>query len=337
MVARALSIVILLRNQRSACCVTDKQNRSRGEERERATAEAAAWFAAIDAGTADETAFRAWLVADAGHAIAYGRVSATWQAVGGEAPALPARRFSRRALLRTAAVAVPVALIGPGLLVQRAYAWDGATTAVGESRKVTLPDGSVAMLNTDTALAWRFSRNERALRLDRGEVAIDLKPGVVATLADHRRTVRIEQGRINARLHDDALELLLMRGHAELTDRDAPAPANAAPGAVAIEPYQRLSFDAGHPQVRTVSRAQLQAAMAWQSGEILFADTRLADAVAEFNRYLPRKIVVRDAALGDTRIGGRFTSSDPETFLRAVALSLGARARLQQGEYILSR
>jgi transmembrane sensor len=47
----------------------------------------------------------------------------------------------------------------------------------------------------------------------------------------------------------------------------------------------------------------------------MFRDTALADAVADFNRYTARKIVIEDPAIAGIRIGGNFRSDDADAFL----------------------
>ena len=54
------------------------------------------------------------------------------------------------------------------------------------------------------------------------------------------------------------------------------------------------------------------------------------------NRYLERKIVIVDPAIGRLRIGGRFTSSDPTDFLAALEVVLPVRARRDQQAHLLT-
>lgn len=48
-----------------------------------------------------------------------------------------------------------------------------------------------------------------------------------------------------------------------------------------------------------------QAAEAWQTGQIDFADLPLSDAIAQVNRYSTTQIAVNNPALSDQRISGR--------------------------------
>jgi len=62
----------------------------------------------------------------------------------------------------------------------------------------------------------------------------------------------------------------------------------------------------------------LAAATAWEQGRIVFNGMPLDRAIAEFNRYLTEKMVLRQADLATTRLGGAFQIDDPDSFLLAL-------------------
>ncbi|MNC99026.1 hypothetical protein D3C83_171720 [compost metagenome] len=62
----------------------------------------------------------------------------------------------------------------------------------------------------------------------------------------------------------------------------------------------------------------------------------LAEAAAEFNRYNDRQIVIDDPALGQERLVGYFRATDPESFARAAANTLGAQVSFGDRELRLS-
>jgi transmembrane sensor len=295
-------------------------------------AEAALWVARLDLGTIDRQAFAAWRDADIAHAIAFNRalsVSEAFERGGADRAGAPVAdplqaATSRRTVLRGAGGAVAIGLLAAGGLAGRAYAWTSASTAIGQNRKLSLPDGSLAALNTDSCLAWRFSRHERTLWVERGEVAIDLCRGPQAMMHGEGRSVALSDGRFNARLRGDTLDLLVLRGLARS-------------GVRTVGGYHSLLLSADAPTVRPVSHAQLEAAIAWQQGEILFDDATLGTAVEEYNRFLTRKIVIVDPDLATIPVGGRFTSNDPAAFLQAMTESLGVHVSVSGTAYLLTR
>lgn len=295
-------------------------------------AEASRWFAALDAGTARHDEFEAWRRSDPAHAVAYARIVGNWESIASarapvqqDAPV----RSTRRHLLRAAAVGLPVALLGSGFFASRAYAWENAATRVGETERVVLPDGSVAHLNTDTSLSWRFSGEQRALRLERGEIALDMKRGSATILHVNDASLPLAPGLFDVRITPERVELTLVDGAPiRLPEVEAGT----------LRPNDSVIVDSGRPpRIETLSSEQVASLIAWRAGEIVFLDQSVAEATADFNRYLTRKIVVGNADLGREKIGGRFDLDRPDQFLKAVSLSLNARVVTTATGYELTR
>ncbi|TNE42293.1 MAG: DUF4880 domain-containing protein [Sphingomonadales bacterium] len=319
----------------------------RAYDSEQLAEEAACWLVRHDLGTAERAEFERWRAQSPAHAIAFARAWAAWETaneaqgdddvVGPASEVVPAgvsvAEPSRRYFLRTAAAAGIVMVAGAGLFASRAYAWDHAETQVGESRRIYMPDGSEMMLNTDSAVAWKFDGDRRIIRLERGEVALDIHPGPAAlSLIGKGLTASLSAGRFNARLKAGALDVLVLRGVAQALPYSAGKPVAQASAGQA----QTLLMTDVAPSVRPVSGRQMAATLAWQDGEILFQDEPLSSAVEEYNRYLASKIVIMDSGLGGIRVGGRFTSADPSAFLTALRTTLDIDVQAANGSYFLT-
>ncbi len=290
--------------------------------------EAAQWWSRLELGSADPAAFESWREADPRHAIAFARVQASWEALArqdltADANTLEQARLSRRGLLRAGAMGAACLAAGGAFFTSRALAWDRAVTGVGEFRRIKLPDASVLELNTDTEVSWHFTGEARKIRLEKGEIAMMLVSGAPITLLTQWTDMALSPGQFNARLSPARVGLMVMTGKATIGGlHGRPAPtvgggqsAQLTPAGVAVAPVT--------PEARAVTTA-------WQSGDIIFADEPLQSAVDDYNRYLATKIIV-DPRLRGERVGGRFTTSDPEAFLRAVALSLDAGVETRGG------
>ena len=67
--------------------------------------------------------------------------------------------------------------------------------------------------------------------------------------------------------------------------------------------------------VQTKSIAEVEQSLSWRSGLLTFRNTPLADAIAEFNRYNTRKIVIDDPAIAALEIGGIFRATNLDSFV----------------------
>lgn len=320
---------------------------------ERAQAEAATWLARLDAGSADPAAFEAWRDADPLHRVAYAQAVAAWEAIGharlpdGELPvAAPAEQgdatpgFSRRSLMRAAALALPLA-IGGGFAWQMMTGPAHAATAVGEQRRFHPVPGLTVMLNTSSAIRWQMRDDYCELWLDSGEAAL-LLPGetlrhVLLHCGDH--TLMLGAGEYNVRRRegqgDDGQtdEVLVLSGAARLATADRSAPASRAHA----RDGQILHLSPAATDVSAAPAQAMDAASAWRRGEVVFNGETLGTAIAEYNRYLDRPLVIRDPAVRALRIGGRFETLQPDSFVAAISSTFDLKATVGQGQIVIER
>ncbi|WP_336966553.1 FecR family protein [Sphingobium aquiterrae] len=310
-------------------------------------ATATEWLIALDAGRADPQSFEAWRSADPRHAAAFAQMAATWERTGAlrlsaMRPDMPpvetrdhgqaseeavAPTFSRRRLLAGAGLCGLLAATGGTTLLLRQRR-ERVQTAVGERRTIRLPDGSLAELNTDSLLSWRFDKS-RSVWLERGEAAIAVAANAILPFILHGGDVeaRLTQGRYNLRLYDDGPELIALSGGGEIRRPDA--------SRLALAPMHVLSGREGSIQTAKVSPNDADTVSAWRRGEIIFNGMPLDQAVAEFNRYLDKKLVVGDPAIGMIRLGGRFFVDDPASFLRSLQQGFDIEANVGPQSIIL--
>jgi transmembrane sensor len=319
-----------------------------------AAAETAAfWVLRQEAGSLserDEEAFAAWLAGDLAHVEAYeatiwaldaashhagdaeirdmrdaalaargNRILPRWLgAVGG---AIAASLVALWFLQGQPAMRRPAANVTAGGASEVASLdFNNATyrTRIGERLTVTLPDGSVATLDTDSELRVAYSANERRLNLARGQALFEVAHGRPAPFrvdAAGQEIVAVGTT-FNVRIDGRHVRVALLEGH--LTVRPIHnANAGAASAQVAMRAGETLdALPAGTVAVRPADVAQMAS---WRGGDLIFNDTRLADAVAEINRYTRRPIEIEDAAIGALRISGVFRTNDPERFSRAMS------------------
>jgi len=282
--------------------------------------DAATWLSRIQLGTADEQAFEQWRNEQPVHALEFARAYANWEAMRGVVSANDRRAaadpMTRRRLLRIAAGGAAVA-IGGAFWFSQHQGWTRLATEVGKTRKVTLPDLSELELNTSTEVSWKFAQSRSVIQLVRGEIAVTLRQGVNALFQSTNLVATLLSGQYNARYLNNLLQLTVIKGAALINDPAGPTthPANVASAGQTVTAAKGQSL-------KIATEPDMESTTAWRKGEIVFHEQPLVAAIAEYNRYLTKKIVIEAPRAELQPVGGRFTTTQPQTFLRAVSLSL---------------
>jgi transmembrane sensor len=197
------------------------------------------------------------------------------------------------------------------------------STAIGERAAITLPDGSIVTLDTDSSLRVAFDGRERGVHLLRGQALFEVAKAKLP-FAVHARDQRIiAVGTIfNVRVDRERVKVALVQGVVRV--RTEP-PRSAVSAEAEPAPVKELVMTAGDVleaealQQIVLRREDVRNLASWPRGMLVFNDARLSDAVAEVNRYTTRPIAIADASVGAVRVSGVFHSNDPERFAYAMA------------------
>lgn len=303
-------------------------------------AEAAQWHADMICGIGDQAEFEAWRDRDPRNAAAFARMLGTAAAIRRAKPGL--RHLSRsatsvskgrRQFIQTAAASVGAVALGGGAFAYLNGRRASAKTPVGGFQRIALPDGAQLAINTDSSVEWRFDKRERTVWLKKGEIALAVAASLVPVClyAGDRRVV-LETGKINARMRNDALDLLVLDGVARVrgTSQATQAVNVAAGEAVLASPTS--------DRTRVMTQADMRFVSAWQQGQVYFNGETLGAAVDEYNRYLTKKITIGDPSIQGIRLGGRFNTHDPADFLTSLHGAFGIiSTRTADGSIILTK
>ncbi len=312
----------------------------RPSDDEAIAATAAAWLAQRDDELDPAAArdFAAWRAADPRHEAAVQRLERTWSALQQLRDFRPAAvRHPDRDLLRGRARVRPVRLwpvwaAAAAFLVAGLVWWSRpgtaapgvqvfATAAEGYER-VPLADGSVLELNGGTEVEVDLSGPGRRVRLRRGEAHFTVAK-------DANRPFSVEAGGVSVRALGTAfnvrcgvreVEVLVTEGRVAVAPVAGAAADSAAPLQLGAN-ERTVIATAGAPTpaaapVERVAPGRIRDALAWQGPRLVFADTPLAEAAAQFNRHNAVRIELADPDLGALPIGGSFRAEHADAFLR---------------------
>jgi len=239
---------------------------------------------------------------DVGALIAYANTAGNVVSISARpARAGPARLTRRRYL---PAAAVVCGLAGIAVLFWQAQRQPFYSTDVGERRSLTLTDGSTVDLNARSRLRIEFSSTERRVELEAGQalfqVAKDSQRPFVVYSGDAR--VRVVGTQFDVfRRESGAITVTVIEGR-------------VAVAGTTVSAGEQLTVS--HDVIAPAQHADVAVATAWTQHKLIFEGSRLAEVVAEFNRYNRRQLVLADPKLNDFEISGVYSSTDPASLLR---------------------
>jgi len=298
-----------------------------------AMTEALDWFTRRQSGmmtSGEADAFEVWRAAHPDNARAYDRVAGLWaapefaRAVAAQAPATtltpPPRPARIRAGLRPvlALAAVLVLAVGLGSLTGSTLFPPSAdhVTDTGQHTKVPLPDGSMVVLNAESAVNVSFDAGKRRVELVRGEAFFDVRPDTARPfeVAAGRSLTRVVGTAFSVTLQGGNAEVHVQRGHVRVTGDDGGTPVDLTPG-------QGVTVTAGH--AGGAARAP-QEAFAWLDGRFVFHDRPLAEVMARLARHHKDRVVLTTDRLRTLRVSGNYRLDDPAAVVAALADVAGA-------------
>ena len=204
------------------------------------------------------------------------------------------------------------------------------TTPVGETRTIELPDGSRATLSSASRVRWAMSRSQRTIELEQGEVFVDVAADanrVFVVAAGSDRAVAIGT-RFSVRKADRGTRVVVTEGRVRFSSTGGAAPAVLQPGMVAVAGGSEL-------RVESMPLDQAEGLLSWREGYLGFRNTPLAEAVAEFNRYNTRRLVIADPAIATIPIGGNFRWNNIDVFVRLLEQGFELRAEMRDRDIVL--
>ncbi len=303
------------------------------------------WFLRQGAGnlsSEEHARFKAWRDADPRHRAAYEELGSLWSDIGPLEPAFAPRGRERRLetspqprprrpwwqtgsiVTGLAAACLLLFVFGPATSRLPARLLADHSTATGEQRMVSLPDGSIAWLNTDTAIDIAYSGERRRVKLLQGEalfevqkdaarpfdvVAADGRTTAVGTAfavkeADGGATVTVTEGIVRVRSPDG-------------TSASIPSERDAM-----VEAGQQVRYRRGEAPgpVRTLDADE---STAWRHGSIVIRGRPLAEALAEIGRYHRGRIVLMGTRSSDSAVTARVALADLDGGIDAIAATHG--------------
>ena len=287
------------------------------------------WVVRLHSGNATQTehdAFAKWRHCDPQHEAAAREAEAIWNGIGTAGykvrkneRANARAKISRRALLGVASAG----LIGGGLvqtgLLRLTFLAD-YSTGIGEQKTIVLSDGSTIQMNARSALSVSFDRIQRLISLFEGQATFSVahdpaRPFLVAAANGQTKTIGTV---FDVDMRPEDVAVTVLDGTVSVTTKmvvDHPVSASL---------NQRVRYtDDG--MILPAEEVDADIETAWRRGKLVFNNRRLAEVVAEVERYRRGKIVLVGSSLQQLSVTGLFDLTDPESVLTTIRQTLPVR------------
>ncbi|MCQ8130543.1 FecR family protein, partial [Methylomonas rivi] len=192
-------------------------------------------------------------------------------------------------------------------------------TRIGEQTAIKLADGSIAYLNTDTAVDVTIGADERRVALLHGEAEFEVAH-------DPSRPFRVTAGSVTTEAlgtrfivrYDGETGAVTLQQGTVRTSR--PSARGVQIDSAVLQPGQQLAFDA---ETLDVPRAvDLSNTDAWRRGRLLMNFVPLKQVVAEINRYRRSQIRLLDPELGEREVNAAIDIQHIDAWLEALQQTL---------------
>ena len=322
----------------------------------RAAEEAAGWFARLQGEAVsgeDWLAFERWLAAAPANAGAYEKLERLWVDLEsadvaqqlGVAPATPmpparpraarAPTIGRRVWLGAGmalAAGLAVAVIGIDV-GRRPPPVEIYRTAPGETRLVTLSDGTRIRLNAASQISVVLGRNARRVRMADAEAVFDVThdPARPFLIEVGDEQVRVVGTKFNLRHRDGRVALTVSRGVVEVRPAESP---DAQPTRDAVG--QQLTHIEGQ-LIEALEPADADSAFAWTNGQLIYHDRPLSEVAGDLSRRFGTTVRVADADAAALRFTGVLVTDSEADVLRRLEAFAPIRAERVKGAVVLHR
>ena len=289
----------------------------------------------------DQQGLDAWLDAALAHRIAYWRLNAALARTERlaalrpmlENPEPDARSRWAPLVLRIAAGVLLIAgagVAGVNYYMSRPHE-RVFSTPIGGHEMVTFADGSRVELNTDTVLRTEMTSDARNIWLEKGEAYFQVKhdPRHPLVVIAGKHKIADLGTKFSVDRMPGKLEVALLEGSVRFGSTNGPSRL--------LKPGEEVTATPQSVSVTKKSEQELENALAWRHGLLVFKYTPLSEAAAQFNRYNEKKLVIADPAVAQLTVYGTIPVNDLDGFIRVARSVLGLHVAANGNNIVISR
>ncbi|MBD0257988.1 MAG: FecR domain-containing protein [Cytophagales bacterium] len=243
----------------------------------------------------------------------------TWTAIGRELDAGKTRPLWFRPMAVAASVAVLLALVGYWLLPSPAPRAVTYRTGYGQTREITLPEGSRVVLNGNSTLSFPAdwpARGPREVWLD-GEAFF-----VVTHRPDHRKFVVTTPGRLRVEVLGTEFNVYQRQQKTKVSLNVGAVQLHVGPaggsGPLRMQPDELVEFD-GRSERLIRKKVNAEMISSWKNKKLVFDNTSLREVIQLLRDTYGVKATVSDPDLLEERFSGTVPNENLNVLLDGLA------------------
>ncbi|GGX03406.1 FecR family protein [Aquimarina muelleri] len=209
---------------------------------------------------------------------------------------------------------------------------ENVITGFGDHKKITLPDGSIVVLNSGSSISFpkKFDHNIRKVTLT-GEAFFDIKRNVNKPFIVNTDHIKIKvlgtSFNIKSYADDEKTETTLITGEVEVFQ-------NKNKKSVLLQPSERATFNINNNNI-SVDNVNSKNILAWQDGTLIFDKTPLKQVISDLKRNYNIEFVILSDSLFKYKYTGKFDNLTLEEVLELLKLSSPMNYRYENNKIIL--
>lgn len=191
-------------------------------------------------------------------------------------------------------------------------------TAAGEQRAIALEDGSTVLINTQSVVKVRFTRDARDITLERGQALFTVAKDASRPFRVHAgdTVVRAIGTKFDVRRQADRVHVAVVEGVVQVDAKRLTS---------------GLAVDVHRGRISEPKPINLTEVSAWPQRRLVFSNSTLQGMAEEFSRYHQKpRIRIEGAGLQARQLSGVFDADSPEALL--LYLSADPTLEFDRGE-----
>lgn len=227
-------------------------------------------------------------------------------------------------------------------------------TGTGEKSTIVLADGSRLILNTNSLVKARFTPDQRAIYLERGEVHVQVEKDKQRpfNVFVGQRVIQAVGTEFNLEITDtQKIELIVTEGKVIVAvqpiSADLSVPQTRANVLPVIKEISH-TLEAGQKvvlgdqeeleEVQQITLEEIKVKLSWRGGNLIFRGESLEQAINEIERYTPVEFEILDENLKQIRVAGLFKAGDVDGLLNTLEKNFNVTyERIGSEKVVLSR